>query len=169
MTAAPANAAFETPPPDPSTSADPKSLQAALAPTTVTTSPAGFSPTGFVAVSGTRQPGSSIEVTLTETGADICRVGAAEAENWSCAGLQRLPNGPDVSLTATETPAEGTVTQATTTVDVLGPSIMDGSGSYLTTGLVSGSGHPGSIVAVSVDGAVDSNCSSVPVSSTTYW
>lgn len=170
MTAStPAHAAMEDPSPAPSSSADPKSSQAALALTSVTTSPAEFSPTGFVAVSGTRQPGSSITVTLTDTGADICRVGAAEAENWSCAGLQRLPNGPDISITATETPAEGTVTQATTTVDVLGPPIMDGSGSYLTTGLVSGSGHPGSIVAVSVDGAVDSNCSSVPVSSTTYW
>ncbi|MCY7326343.1 MAG: hypothetical protein LH605_09470 [Microbacteriaceae bacterium] len=169
LTAAPANAAFETPPPDPSTSADPKSVQAALAPTAVTTSPAGFSATGFVAVSGTRQPGSSIEVTLTETGAAICTVGAADAENWSCAGPQRLPNGSDISLTATETPAEGAIGPGTTTVDVLAPPSMDGSGSYLTTGLVSGSGHPGSAVTVSIDGAVDPNCASVAVSATAYW
>ncbi len=167
--AAPANATFETPTPDPRPSADPRSSPAALAPTTVTTSPAEFSPTGFVAVSGTRQPGSNIEVTLTQTGAAICAAEAADAEDWSCAGLQRLPNGSGISLTATETPAKGAVAPGTTTVDVLAPPAMDGSASYLTTGLVSGNGHPGSRIMVSIDGAVDSNCSSVPVSSNTYW
>lgn len=161
--------AVENPAPDPSTSADPESSREAAAPTAVTTSPADFSPTGFVAISGTRQPGSSVAVTLTGTGADICTVGAADAEDWSCAGLQRLPNGADISLTATETPVEGEAPPGTTTVDVLAPPAMDGSGSYLTTGLVSGSGHPGSTVTVSINGAVDSNCSAVPVSTTAYW
>ena len=137
--------------------------------TTVTTSPADFSPTGLVAISGTRQPGSSVAVTLTGTGAALCTVEAANAEDWSCAALQRLPNGPAISVTATETPAEGETPPGTTAVDVLGPPAMDGSSSYLTTGLVSGSGHPGSTVTVTIDGAVDSSCSSVPVSATAYW
>ncbi len=168
-TGAPANAAFETPTPDPSASAAPRSSPAVPTATAVTTSPGEFSPTGLVAVSGTRQPGSSIEVTLTETGATICAVEGADAEDWSCAGLQRLPNGSGISLTATEKSAEGAVAPGTTTVDVLAPPGMDGSASYLTTGLVSGNGHPGSRVTVSIDGAVDPNCSSVPVSSSTYW
>ncbi|MET3768976.1 hypothetical protein ABIB15_001662 [Marisediminicola sp. UYEF4] len=169
LAASPANGAIEDSPPDPSSSADPKSSQDPVGPTSVTTSPADFSPTGFVAVSGTRQPGSSVTVTRTDTGAAVCAVKAADAENWSCTGLQALPNGADISLTATETPAEGEIAPGTITVDVLGPPTMDGSGSYLTTGLVSGSGNPGSTVAVSIDGEVDPNCSSVPVSASTYW
>lgn len=163
LAASPASGAIEDSPPDPSPSADP------VGPTSVTTSPVDFSPTGFVAVSGTRQPGSSVTVTRTDTGAAVCAVKAADTEDWSCSGLQALSNGADISLTATETPAAGEIAPGTITVDVLRPPAMDGSGSYLTTGLVSGSGNPGSTVAVSIDGEVDPNCSSVPVSATTYW
>lgn len=166
MFAAPANGAIED---SPNPTADPRALQDPVGPTSVTTSPADFSPTGFVAVSGTRQPGSTVTVTRTATGAAVCAVEAADAADWSCTGLQRLPNGADVSLTATETPVEGEIAPGTTTVDVLGPPTMDGSGTYLTTGLVSGSGNPGSTVAVSIDGEVDPNCSSVPVSAAAYW
>lgn len=168
-TAAPAHAATDDSPLKPTRSAEPLSALASPVPTRVTISPADFSPTGFVSVSGTRQPGSSVAVTLTDTGAIICAVGAADAEDWSCAGPQRLPSGSGISLTATETPAEGTIAPGTAAVDVLAPPSMDGSGSYLTTGLVSGRGHPGSLVTVSINGSVDSTCAAVPVSTTAFW
>lgn len=139
--------------------------------TTIETTPADFSPTGFVTIAGTRQPGSSVVVSMTATGARVCTSAASENTSWACAVAQLMPNGADIGLTATETPAASAPRPApgTTTVDVLGPPVMDGTGRYLTTGLVSGRGHPESSIRVSIDGSVDTSCAAVPVSTDGYW
>ena len=139
--------------------------------TIIETTPADFSPTGFVTIAGTRQPGSGVVVTMTATGARVCTSAPAESTAWACAVAQLMPNGAEIGLTATEAPAASTVKPApgTTAVDVLGPPVMDGTGRYLTTGLVSGRGHPESAVTVTINGTVDPRCAAVPVSTDGYW
>ena len=141
----------------------------ALAPTTVTTTPDDYTLTGAVRVSGTRQPGSSVVVTIA--GSRLCAAPAAADTQWACMGDQVLPNGAAVALTATETPTAGREVpeSGTSTVDVLSPPVLDGNGMYLTTGLVSGTGFRGSQVTVTIEGVVDANCGAVPVSGQGYW
>ncbi|WP_165067934.1 hypothetical protein [Marisediminicola senii] len=141
---------------------------AAIPGTTITTDPAGFTPTGTVNIGGTKQSGSSVEVTLG-TGATLCEIPETAATNWSCTGAT-LPNGAAIRLVATESVPDGTAAApGETTVDVLAPPTIDGDGAFLTTGLVSGRGHANSTVRVTIDGVVDANCSAVPVQSTGYW
>ena len=141
----------------------------ALAPTTVTTTPDDYTLTGAVRVSGTRQPGSSVVVTIA--GSRLCAAPAAADTQWACMGDQVLPNGAAVALTATETPTAGREVpeSGSSTVDVLSPPVLDGNGKYLTTGLVSGTGFRGSQVTVTIEGVVDANCGAVPVSGQGYW
>ena len=143
--------------------------------TTIATTPAEFSPTGRVVVSGTRQSGSSIVVTVKATGQRACTVAADQSVSWSCT-IERLPNGPAIVLEAQETPrseTDPTPPPVTTSIDVLGPPALDGDGDYLSSGLVSGIGFPGSTVSVSygINGTVtaDPKCANVPVGASTLW
>ncbi len=152
-------------PSSPRPSPPPPSVEA-LRSTTITTDPVAFSPTGRVVVSGTKLAGSSVSVNAA--GSALCTVRADAAATWSC-GEVSLPDGAAIELTAIEVAADGSsVRPGSTTVDVLGPPDVD-AGAPVTTGLVSGVGHPGSVVAVSVDGTVDAACAAVPVQFTSFW
>lgn len=136
--------------------------------TTITLSPADFSPTGLVEANGAKQPGNG--VTVTVTGEELCVVEPDDAELWRCDEKLLLPNGPGIELTAVETDENGedtSVGAGTAAIDVLGPPIMDGNGAYLTARIVSGTAYPGSDVTVSAatepGGAPTVKCSSVPV------
>ena len=132
--------------------------------TTITIDPADFSGTRQATASGTKQALSGVEVTLGATGATLCTVPATRDTAWTCT-VAALPDGATVTLTATETVPDGAVQPAAgaASLAVLGPPTLDGAGSYLTTGLVSGTGRTGSLVSVSIEGTVDANCAAVPV------
>ena len=137
--------------------------------TTIALDPADFSGTRQATASGTKQALNGVEVSLGATGATLCAIPASRDTTWSCA-ISALPDGATVTLTATETAPEGVnaPAPASASIAVLGPPTLDGAGSYLTTGLVSGTGRAGSTVSVSIEGAVDPNCSAVPVRGGTW-
>ncbi|MFP7832645.1 hypothetical protein [Marisediminicola sp. LYQ134] len=140
---------------------------APLEPTTI--SAPAFSGTGGAAVTGSRTPGSAVSVTAD--GRVVCSIPPAQSASWACT-VTRLPTGAGQEIVATESPAAPTdpaPPAARTTIDVLLPPVLDGSGASLTPGLVSGTGNPGSFVRVVVAGTVDANCSRVPVSTRGTW
>lgn len=144
--------------------------ETAVAATTVATDPADFTATGFVAVSGTKLADSAVAVTVGSPATRLCSVAADTRTTWTCSGLQLLPNGADVRLTATESVPTGDIpATATTLVDVLGAPLLDGNPTYITTGVVSGQGFPGSAVAVVIDGTTDARCGAVPIDGQGFW
>jgi len=148
---------------DPSPTADP------APPVSIDLTVPAFSPSNAVPVSGKRTPGHSIEV-ATESSSTACTVPASPpTETWSC--TIALPNGAARTVTATEKDDDGDVVgePESANVDVLGVPTIDGSSGFLTTGIVSGSGFPGSVVTVAVSGGAQPGCSSQPIGSNGYW
>ena len=159
-----------TPTPAPSPSDEPRRGLITSPATTIETSPAGFTPTGTAAISGTRSTGSSVTVELSG-GTVICQVPGGPSISWSC-GRVPLPDGAGLTLDARETPSDPQADVPATgsvVVDSLAPPTVDGPFDQLTTGIVSGTGRVGSTVAVSVEGAIDSSCGAVPVGSDSSW
>ena len=159
-----------TPTPAPSPSDEPRRSLVTSPATTIETSPAGFTPTGTAAISGTRSPGSSVTVELSG-GEAICQVPGGPSTSWSC-GRVPLPDGAGLTLDARETPSDPQAVVpaiGSVVIDSLAPPTLDGPSNQLTTGIVSGTGRVGATVAVSVEGAVDSSCGAVPVGSDSSW
>ena len=116
-------------------------------------------------VEGTADNGSTIVVTAAPGGASCSTTVTAGTTSWSCV-LAAVPNGAGVVLTATETKANQT-TNSTVTVNVLGAPTLDGPGSFVTPGIVSGGALTGAMVSVLVNGSGGQGCTSVAVNS--YW
>ena len=117
-------------------------------------------------MTGTADNGSAIVVTAAPGGASCSTTATADPVPWSCV-LEDVPNGPGVVLSATETKADQTTNSATVTVNVLGAPTLDGPGSFVTPGIVSGSAFTGAMVSVLVNGSGGQGCTSVAVNS--YW
>ena len=138
--------------------------------TTVATIPDSFSPDGRVTVHGSKTAGSAIAVTLASVNSRVCTIDADAQTTWSCTVL--VPNGPQQRFTAVETLADsGAPAPASVDalIDVLGPPFLDGDGTVLTAGNLSGVGYPGSTVTVSVNGTPDPGCSRATVQASSFW
>jgi hypothetical protein len=143
--------------------AAPEEIQASAA--TITAPTAGqFLGNNSFTVTGTADAGSTVVVTAPG-GAD-CTVAPTTASPWSCV-LDHVPNGSGIVLTATETKADATTSSASVTVNVLGAPTLDGPGSFVTPGIVSGGALTGATVSVMVNGSGGQGCTSVAVNS--YW
>lgn len=140
---------------------------ATISPTDFTITAPAFSGTSTVQVSGNRDDGSSVQVLpQSGSGAPVCDLaGSPGVTTWSC--LVTLQNGPGQVITARETLGADDVT-ATTTVGVLAPPSIDSTPGRATTGLVEGSGYPGSNVSASLNGSGSGECSST-VTGAGYW
>lgn len=117
-------------------------------------------------VEGTADVGSTIVVTAAPGGASCTTTATTASTPWSCV-LDRVPNGAEIVLTATETKTDTTTTSATEKVKVLGAPTLDGPGSFVTPGIVSGGALTGATVSVLVNGSAGQGCTSVAVNS--YW
>ena len=117
-------------------------------------------------VTGTADDGSTIVVTAMPGGASCTTTVTAASAPWSCI-LDKVPNGAGIVLTATETRADHSTSSATVTVKVLGAPTLDGPGSFVTPGIVSGGALTGATVSVQVNGSAGQGCASVVVNS--YW
>lgn len=138
-------------------------------PTTLIVDPSGFSGTGYAVISGTRQIDSS--VTVTAGGREVCVDPPDGTTTFRCGSVQ-LPDGAAIDLRAAETREDASSpvpTAASALIDVLRPPVLDGTGAFITTGLISGTARPGTSVTVSVDAVVDAGCTSIPVPSSTFW
>jgi hypothetical protein len=117
-------------------------------------------------VTGTADDGSTIVVTAEPGGASCTTTVTTASTPWSCV-LDKVPNGAGVVLTARETKVDNSTNSATVTVNVLGAPTLDGPGSFVTPGIVSGSALTGATVSVLVNGSAGQGCTSVAVNS--YW
>ncbi len=150
-------------------SATPEAEEPLPDPTTLTVDPTDFSGTGFAAIGGIRQIDSS--VTVTADGKVVCVDPADGTTTFSCGSVE-LPDGAAIALRATESRERASSpvpAAASATIGVLRPPVLDGTGAFITAGLVSGTARPGTVVTVSVNAVPDSGCSSVPVPSSTFW
>ena len=99
-----------------------------------------------VAVSGGGAPTDSRVHVVGPGGVTVCRTTSTSTDGtWSCSG--QVANGADQPLTAR---LEGTGTEASTTVSVLGPPTVQGGA--LVLGRVSGTAEPGARVSVGATG-----------------
>jgi len=130
------------------------SLPPARAADLLITSPpsGGFSPTNQLAVSGTKDVGTSIRVTSPTGGGDpLCTTTADSTESWECPGVT-LPNGT-ASLVAQEYAGELLLREsAPVSVRVLGAPTIAGPTPLLTTGLVTGVAYPHAGIRVTATG-----------------
>ncbi|MEO7121629.1 MAG: hypothetical protein ABIY53_00580 [Lacisediminihabitans sp.] len=147
---------------------------AALAVTATITSPSAgsFQNSNSFTVSGTKDAGSTVAVTATPTGGNattVCPATTAtgDALGWSCTA-SGVPNGKTVTLTAVETPiSDSSTSAASVTVNVLGAPSLDGAGSFVTPGIVSGGAITGNVVTVTLTNPSGVGCSSGVVNG--YW
>ncbi|MHA6693113.1 hypothetical protein [Homoserinimonas sp. A520] len=148
--------ADETPPPTstPSATPPPEELQPASAVTITSHADDDFLPSNAATVSGKKSAGSSVVVTAG--GNTFCSMPVTDpaSTDWGCSGT--LPNGSDLTLTATETLADDSTSQATVTVHVLGPPTLTPTSPQETRGVASGTGYPGSAITLFVNGAAQS-------------
>jgi len=118
-----------------------------------------------VRVTGKKDSGSSVAITLSTGGTPLCSIAASDATDFSC--FAPLASGRAIVLEAVETLDDEASSPQTATVDVLGAPTIDGAPGSLTTGLVSGYGFAGSTVStVFEDGTI--GCSSVATDAG-YW
>ncbi|MBC7517316.1 MAG: hypothetical protein H7248_00260 [Microbacteriaceae bacterium] len=138
--------------------------------TTIATTPQKFSPDGRITIYGSKTVGSSVMVTLSPGNVRACSVAADDQDTWSCAAL--LPNGGQQRLTAVETLSDSAAlapASVDTLIDVLGAPFLDGDGTILTAGNLTGIGFPGSTVIVSVNGTPDPGCTRAVVHPNSFW
>lgn len=135
--------------------------------TTITAPTSGqYLNSNSVTVTGTADDGSTIVVTAAPGGASCTVAATIPSTPWSCT-LDSVPNGAGIVLTATETRTDHTTSSASVTVKVLGAPTLDGPGSFVTPGIVSGGALTGATVSVQVNGSAGQGCTSVAVNS--YW
>ncbi|CAN5254022.1 hypothetical protein BH09ACT3_BH09ACT3_13150 [soil metagenome] len=127
-----------------------------------------FSPANAVQISGERDPGNSIEITVNGT-ITACPIPEPPAAAWSC--TVALPNGANQLITATERDGGNAVVglPESANIDVLGAPTLDGAAGFVTSGLVSGTAQPGSTVTALADGSTADGCVSQPVGANGYW
>jgi hypothetical protein len=77
-----------------------------------------------------------------------------------------LPNGSAIGLTASQT-VGGVTSTGSVTINVLGPPTLDGPGTFVTPGIVSGGAFTGATVTVLVNGSGGQGCTTVAINS--YW
>lgn len=118
------------------------------------TAPA-FSPTNAVQVSGKKDAGSSVAVTVTGSGGSGSNPGfqipADSSTTWNY--VLALQNGAGFVLSGIETLAGSSSPAVTASVDVLGPPTIDGAPGEITSGLVSGYSMPRAAVTASAKAA----------------
>jgi hypothetical protein len=121
-------------------------------------------------VSGTKDADSSVVVTATTSGGTttVCATTTATSDElgWSCTATA-VPNGKTVTITATQTPTTGSPSTASVTANVLGAPSLDGAGSFVTPGIVSGGAITGNFVTVTVTNPAGVGCTSGVVNG--YW
>ncbi len=123
-------------------------------------------------VSGTKDASGTIVVTATPSGGTATTVCATTVDTpdglgWSCAA-SAVPNGKAVTLTATQTLSADSSTSSTSiTINVLGAPSLDGAGSFVTPGIVSGGAITGNVVTVTVTNPAAAGCTSGVVNG--YW
>lgn len=120
-----------------------------------------------VTLAGTKAPDGRVEVPSLRGGDPYCIVADA-AETWSCTFT--LDDGA-ATVVAREYPADATLapTEASVNVRVLSSPAIDGADPLLTTGLISGSGLPGSGILVSASGPESFSTQCTSVQSSGYW
>jgi hypothetical protein len=156
---------------DPATPAPP--TPAATATTLITTPADGaFEGRNSFAVSGTKDADGTVVVTATDAAGKTTTVCAAtnptaDELGWSCTATA-VPNGKKVSLVATQTlAADSSTTSTSITLSVLGAPSLDGAGSFVTPGIVSGGAITGNFVTVTVSNPSAAGCTSGVVNG--YW
>jgi len=132
------------------------SPQSASAATFGITTPANSFFTGSVTVSGSKQPGTYVQVTSPASEAPHCIVpGTGEptdGETWTC--TFPAPSG-ELTVSATQYAVDGGATEGPLTVSVrnLTAPTIDGTDPVLTAGLISGSGLAGASIVITAGGA----------------
>jgi hypothetical protein len=165
---------------DPSTPSGPNGSAVSPAPgtpnpVTIAASAANtFIGSNSVTVSGSADSGSTVAVSAAP-GASSCTTTTTSTTattgdpnppgSWSCR-LSSLPNGGAIVLTASQTVGGATSTDSVT-VKVLGAPTLDGPGTFVTPGIVSGGAFTGATVTVLVNGSGGQGCTTVAVNS--YW
>lgn len=144
--------------------------EAPLVATFAITSPVNgaFSGVNSVTVSGTgTEEGAT--VTVTVGGGAGCTATVTENADgelrWQCT-VPRIANGADRTLTATESGSDPAPAPVSVTIDVLGPPTIDPI--PVTTGIVTGTAHPGAVVTVTLDDNAGT-CVAGEAPSTGYW
>ncbi|AWB89783.1 hypothetical protein [Homoserinimonas hongtaonis] len=134
---------------------------AAAAPLIAEPADGAFIDRNRVVVSGQgTEAGNTVTVSLA--GSTACTTVVAVDLAWECL-VPSLPNTAAAVIAAVESLADGTTNDATITLAVLGPPLLDEVSP--TPGYVTGSGHPDSTVTVSVAGTT---CA-VRVAASGYW
>ncbi|MCU1402755.1 MAG: hypothetical protein JWM70_1079 [Microbacteriaceae bacterium] len=127
-----------------------------------------------VTVSGSADSGSTVGVSATPGGSSCTAITTTTTPttdnpnppgSWSCK-LDSLPNGSAIELTASQA-VGGATSTGPITINVLGPPTLDGPGSFVTPGIVSGGAFTGATVTVLVNGSGGKGCTTVAVNS--YW
>jgi hypothetical protein len=148
--AAPAAAHAEEAPPSSSSSSTASPL--APAPTVAITAPSDkqFVPSSSITVSGTKSAGSSVAVSVD--GRAGCSTPASDQAltTWAC--VTALPNGPGITVTATETLEDATTSTSAVTVNVLGPPTINSTPPQQSPGVASGTGYPQSRIQLLANG-----------------
>ena len=144
---------------------------ALAAPVTITAPADGsFHGSNSFAVSGTKDADSTVTVTATSGGATttVCATTTTTTDErgWSCTATA-VQNDKAVTITATQTPTAGSPSTASVTANVLGAPSLDGSGSFVTPGIVSGGAITGNFVTVTVTNPAAVGCTSGVVNG--YW
>ncbi|MBF0671669.1 MAG: hypothetical protein IR160_03685 [Salinibacterium sp.] len=144
----------------------PDAVQEEAGPLTITAPAEGaFIDRNSLTVRGTgTAAGATISVTVD--GTEACTATVTETDDeltWACS-IGTLTNGANRVVTVTQADG-GDVTSASVTVHVLGPPTIDDM--RLTTGVISGSAHPGATVQVTLSRGAGS-CTTT-ATSTRYW
>ncbi|GAB3616507.1 hypothetical protein GCM10027416_10640 [Okibacterium endophyticum] len=124
----------------------------APAPVTITSPTAGaFFGTGDVTVSGTKAPGTSVQILAGAPRENVCTVEADQAGTFTCTAT--VPSAETLSLTAVEIDgASGARRESSpVTISVLAPPTIDGVSPQLSSGFVSGTGYPGATLRLSTE------------------
>jgi len=131
-----------------------------------------FEGSNSFAVSGTKDADGTVVVTAAAAGSGaattVCAATTPTADElgWSCTAT-RVPNGQNVTLTATQTLSDSSTSSTSITLDVLGAPSLDGAGSFVTPGIVSGGAITGNYVTVTVSNPSAAGCTSGVVNG--YW
>lgn len=143
--------------PEPSSSAEstesstspPTSIAPADQPPTVTVDPPGDITALPFALTGSRTPGSEVQVQLTTGGGDpLCISPAEESSSWSCE-VAALPDGADIGLRVVALATSGNSEQQVS-VAWLNPPTIIAPAHATTAGQVGGSAYPGATVNATV-------------------
>lgn len=166
--------AFAAPDPVPAPTPTPPSLTTALVAAITITSPAdgAFQNSSSFTISGTKAADSTVAVTATPSGGtpvSVCATTVASTDDlgWSCTA-SKVANGKTVTITAVQTlQSDSSTSSATATINVLGAPSLDGPGSFVTPGIVSGGAVTGNVVTVTVTNPGAVGCTSSVVNG--YW